>query len=45
MAPQVGKGFNRDKWNELEKYVRFFFFQIIIFLIKIIYLDILLKKI
>lgn len=22
MAPQVGKGFNRDKWNELEKYVR-----------------------
>uniref|UniRef100_A0A1I8EI57 Endonuclease n=1 Tax=Wuchereria bancrofti TaxID=6293 RepID=A0A1I8EI57_WUCBA len=22
MAPQVGKGFNRDKWNELEKHVR-----------------------
>jgi len=22
MAPQVGKGFNRDKWNELEKRVR-----------------------
>ncbi|XP_045600934.2 endonuclease G, mitochondrial [Procambarus clarkii] len=22
MAPQVGKGFNRDKWNELEKYCR-----------------------
>lgn len=19
MAPQVGRGFNRDKWNELEK--------------------------
>ncbi|KAL3991125.1 DNA/RNA non-specific endonuclease family protein [Acanthocheilonema viteae] len=22
IAPQVGKGFNRDKWNELEKHVR-----------------------
>ena len=22
IAPQVGRGFNRDKWNELEKYVR-----------------------
>uniref|UniRef100_A0A915PFR7 Endonuclease n=1 Tax=Setaria digitata TaxID=48799 RepID=A0A915PFR7_9BILA len=22
MAPQVGRGFNRDKWNELEKHVR-----------------------
>ncbi|CAG0900468.1 unnamed protein product, partial [Darwinula stevensoni] len=22
MAPQVGKGFNRDSWNRLEKYVR-----------------------
>uniref|UniRef100_A0A0M3IEC5 Endonuclease n=1 Tax=Ascaris lumbricoides TaxID=6252 RepID=A0A0M3IEC5_ASCLU len=22
MSPQVGRGFNRDKWNELEKYVR-----------------------
>ncbi|GAB0094883.1 Endonuclease [Sergentomyia squamirostris] len=22
MAPQVGKGFNRDAWNKLEKYVR-----------------------
>lgn len=22
MAPQVGKGFNRDKWNELESYCR-----------------------
>jgi len=22
MAPQVGKGFNRDKWNDLEKHVR-----------------------
>lgn len=22
MAPQVGSGFNRDKWNSLEKYVR-----------------------
>ncbi|MFH4982148.1 hypothetical protein AB6A40_008857 [Gnathostoma spinigerum] len=22
MSPQVGKGFNRDKWNELERYVR-----------------------
>ncbi|XP_013788267.1 endonuclease G, mitochondrial-like [Limulus polyphemus] len=22
IAPQVGKGFNRDKWNRLEKYVR-----------------------
>ncbi|CAH1175595.1 unnamed protein product [Phaedon cochleariae] len=22
MAPQVGKGFNRDAWNSLEKYVR-----------------------
>lgn len=22
VAPQVGKGFNRGKWNELEKYVR-----------------------
>uniref|UniRef100_A0AC35U2T2 Endonuclease n=1 Tax=Rhabditophanes sp. KR3021 TaxID=114890 RepID=A0AC35U2T2_9BILA len=22
MSPQVGKGFNRDKWNELELYVR-----------------------
>ena len=22
IAPQVGKGFNRDKWNELEKYCR-----------------------
>ncbi|CDW51841.1 Endonuclease NS domain containing protein [Trichuris trichiura] len=22
MAPQIGKGFNRDKWNELEKHVR-----------------------
>ncbi|CAB3399660.1 unnamed protein product [Caenorhabditis bovis] len=22
MSPQVGKGFNRDKWNELEKYCR-----------------------
>jgi len=22
IAPQVGKGFNRDKWNELEMYVR-----------------------
>jgi len=23
MTPQVGKGFNRDKWNDLEKHVRF----------------------
>ncbi|GAB6031489.1 hypothetical protein CHUAL_009257 [Chamberlinius hualienensis] len=23
MAPQVGKGFNRDSWNKLEKYVRY----------------------
>ncbi|GMT04691.1 hypothetical protein PENTCL1PPCAC_26865 [Pristionchus entomophagus] len=22
MSPQVGKGFNRDKWNDLEKHVR-----------------------
>ncbi|KAB7494783.1 Endonuclease G, mitochondrial [Armadillidium nasatum] len=22
MAPQVGKGFNRDKWNDIEKYCR-----------------------
>ncbi|KAI6206242.1 Endonuclease [Aphelenchoides besseyi] len=22
MSPQVGKGFNRDKWNDLERYVR-----------------------
>ncbi|KOC60548.1 Endonuclease G, mitochondrial [Habropoda laboriosa] len=22
MAPQVGKGFNRDSWNRLEKYIR-----------------------
>lgn len=22
MAPQVGRGFNRDSWNRLEKYVR-----------------------
>ena len=22
ISPQVGKGFNRDKWNSLEKYVR-----------------------
>ncbi|VDM91799.1 unnamed protein product [Onchocerca ochengi] len=22
MAPQVGKGFNRDKWNQLEKHIR-----------------------
>ncbi|VDK67696.1 unnamed protein product [Litomosoides sigmodontis] len=22
MAPQIGKGFNRNKWNELEKHVR-----------------------
>ena len=22
IAPQVGQGFNRDKWNELEKYCR-----------------------
>lgn len=22
IAPQVGRGFNRDKWNELEKYAR-----------------------
>ncbi|KAF2346260.1 DNA/RNA non-specific endonuclease [Trinorchestia longiramus] len=22
MAPQVGRGFNRDKWNELEQYCR-----------------------
>ncbi|VDK81341.1 unnamed protein product [Anisakis simplex] len=22
MSPQVGRGFNRDKWNELERYVR-----------------------
>uniref|UniRef100_A0A0R3S4S5 Endonuclease n=1 Tax=Elaeophora elaphi TaxID=1147741 RepID=A0A0R3S4S5_9BILA len=22
MAPQIGKGFNRDKWNELEKHIR-----------------------
>ncbi|VDN31946.1 unnamed protein product [Gongylonema pulchrum] len=22
MSPQVGRGFNRDKWNELEKHVR-----------------------
>ena len=22
MAPQVGKGFNRDKWEHLERYVR-----------------------
>lgn len=22
MAPQIGKGFNRDSWNRLEKYVR-----------------------
>lgn len=22
MAPQVGKGFNRDSWNNLEKHVR-----------------------
>lgn len=22
IAPQVGKGFNRDAWNNLEKYVR-----------------------
>lgn len=22
MAPQVGKGFNRDSWNRLEKHVR-----------------------
>lgn len=22
MAPQVGRGFNRDKWNDLEKHVR-----------------------
>eukprot|EP01136_Pigoraptor_vietnamica_P017399 Opistho-1_new@62487 len=22
MSPQVGKGFNRDKWNELENYAR-----------------------
>jgi len=22
IAPQVGKGFNRDKWNDLEKHVR-----------------------
>lgn len=22
MAPQVGKGFNRDKWNDLEMHVR-----------------------
>ncbi|KHJ85875.1 DNA/RNA non-specific endonuclease, partial [Oesophagostomum dentatum] len=22
MSPQVGKGFNRDKWNDLEKYAR-----------------------
>lgn len=23
MSPQVGKGFNRDKWNELEKHMRY----------------------
>ncbi|KAK2703435.1 endonuclease G, mitochondrial-like [Artemia franciscana] len=22
IAPQVGKGFNRDKWNDLERYIR-----------------------
>ncbi|KAK6048840.1 DNA/RNA non-specific endonuclease, partial [Cooperia oncophora] len=22
MSPQVGKGFNRDKWNDLERYAR-----------------------
>ena len=22
MAPQVGRGFNRDKWEHLERYVR-----------------------
>lgn len=22
MAPQVGRGFNRDSWNRLERYVR-----------------------
>lgn len=22
MSPQVGKGFNRDKWNDVEKHVR-----------------------
>lgn len=25
MSPQVGKGFNRDKWNDLERYARYFY--------------------